>query len=197
MRLRTLAILASLLLFVSCAPIRPALKELPVPPQRSEHKGFSLVPLNEAGWLIGFQQSSVLMLGKRGTDPDENFAIRAFTVLLPDFKSHDEFMGFARTAIHENDPIRFKPLLEEAKTVTVRGQSCGRTKTLTEDHGAVKRTKRSDFMLLEAHSLVCPHPQKKMAVIVAYSHRYYPGNADSETARKADRIFETVEFADF
>jgi hypothetical protein len=52
-------------------------------------------------------------------------------------------------------------------------------------------------MLIEAYSLVCPHPQKNIAIVVAYSHRYYSGQADPESAKKAATIFEAVEFRDF
>jgi len=191
------AVLIIAALLASCAPVRPTIKELPTPPQRSVHNGFSLLPLDETGWKIGAQQPNTLVLGKQGTNPDESFIIRAFTVVLPEFKSRDEFMGFAKTAIGEFDPTRFKRLSDETKTVNIKGQSCGRTKSTMEDHGAVKRTNRPDFMLIEAYSLVCPHPQKKIAVVVAYSHRYYSGNADAQSENKVVKIFETVEFVNF
>jgi hypothetical protein len=197
MKFYTGAVLVFVALLASCAPVRPTIKELPTPPQRSVHNGFSLLPLDETGWKIGVQQPNTLVLGKQSGNPDESFIIRAFTVVLPDFKSRDEFMGFAKTAIGESDPVRFKRLSDETRTVTVKSQSCGRTKSTMEDHGAVKRTKHSDFMVIEAYSLVCPHPQKKIAVVIAYSHRYYSGNADPQSEKKADRIFETVEFVNF
>lgn len=188
----------SLVVLAACAPVRPEQpKELAVPPQRSVHTGFSLLPLNEKGWLIGMQQPQGLILGKHGSDPDESTVLRAFTVVLPDFNSRDEFVGFAKTAIGEFDPTRFKQATQESKTVTVKGQSCVSVKSMEEDLGAKKRTSRTDPMLIEAYSLVCPHPQKKIAVVVAYSHRYYSGHFDPESAKKAETIFETVEFQDF
>jgi hypothetical protein len=197
MKLYSTALLISVAVLVSCAPVRPIINDLPTPPQRSVHNGFSLLPLDETGWKIGAQQPNMLVLGKQGGNPDESFIIRAFTVVLPEFKSRDEFMGFAKTAIGEFDPVRFKRLSDEAKSKTVKGQSCGRTKSMMEDHGAVKRTNRPDFMVIEAYSVVCPHPQKRIAVVIAYSHRYYPGNADLQSEKKADKIFETVEFINF
>jgi len=188
----------SLVVLAACTPVRQQQpKELAIPPQRSVHTGFSLLPLNESGWLIGVQQPQGLVLGKRGSDPDENIILRAFIVVLPDFNSRDEFMGFAKTAIGEFDPTRFKKITQEPKTVHVKGQSCVSIKNMEEDLAAKKLTSRTDPMLIEAYSLVCPHPKKKIAIVVAYSHRYYSGHADPESAKKAATIFETVEFIDF
>jgi hypothetical protein len=190
--------LSLMMVLAACVPVgQQQPNELEVPPQRSVHTGFSLLPLNEKGWLIGAQQPQGLVLGKRGSDPDESMILRAFTVVLPDFNSRDEFMGFAKTAIGEFDPIRFKKINQESKTVNVKGQSCVSIKSMEEDLGATKRTSRTDPMLIEAYSLVCPHPQKKIAIVVAYSHRYYSGHSDPESAKKAATIFETVEFRDF
>lgn len=197
MKFYTGAILVSVTLLASCASVGPTFKELPTPPQRSIHNGFSLLPLDETGWKIVAQQPNRLVLGKQGDDSDASFIVRAFTVVLPEFKSRDEFMGFAKTAIGEFDPVRFKRLSDETKTVTVKDQSCGQTKSTMEDHGAVKRTNRPDFMIIEAYSLVCQHPQRKIAIVVAYSHRYYSGKADSQSEEKANKIFETVEFVNF
>jgi hypothetical protein len=191
-------VLSLVVVLAACAPVRQQKpKELELPPQRSVHTGFSLLPLDEKGWLIGAQQPQILILGKLGSDPDESFVLRAFTVVLPDFNSSDEFMGFAKTAIGETDPTRFKKITQESKTVIVNGQSCVSVKSMEEDLGANKRTSRTDPMLIEAYSLVCPHPQKNIAIVVAYSHRYYSGQADPESAKKAATIFEAVEFRDF
>jgi len=186
-----------MMVLTACVPVRPQLKELEVPPQRSAHTGFSLLPLNEKGWLIGVQQPQRLIIGKHGSDPDENIVLRAFTVVLPDFNSRDEFMGFAKTAIGEFDPTRFKKITQESKTVNIKGQPCASVKSMEEDLAARKHTSRTYPMLIEAYSLVCQHPQKKIAIVVAYSHRYYSGHADPESAKKAATIFETVEFRDF
>jgi tetratricopeptide (TPR) repeat protein len=49
-------------------------------------------------------------------------------------------------------------------------------------------------MIVESYALVCPHPQATVAVVVAYSHRYNPGNADPESSKKAAKLFDTLEF---
>lgn len=190
-------VLAGLLSITACAPVTPRLEALELPPKRSVHIGFSLMPPNETGWLVAPYRPQLLVLGKRAGHPDENTVLRAFTVVLPEFSSRDEFMGFAKTAIGEYDPLRFSLLSQEAAPATVKGQPCATVKRIEEDRGAVKVTNRTDAMLIEAHALVCPHPNKKVAVVVAYSHRYYPGHADPASAQKAASVYETLEFRDF
>jgi hypothetical protein len=63
-----------------------------------------------------------------------------------------------------------------------------------EDHNAVKRSSRADLMILEAYSLVCKHPNGSTGILVAYSHRFYSGQKDTEAAVKAQNIFDSLEF---
>ncbi len=191
-----ISIMVIVILLASCAPMRPQWTEVTIPPVRVEHRGFSLVPLNENGWLILAKRPEGIVLGKQ-ISPDENHIIRGFTQVIPPFKSQDEFIGYAKTALSMEDPARHKLLLNDAKTTKFKGQSCVRTHDVMEDHRALKRSDRSDFMILEAFSLVCEHPRKGTAVIVAYSYRYYSGHEDKESTMKAQKIFDSVEFTDF
>jgi hypothetical protein len=183
-------------LLASCAPARPQFTEVSVPPVREQHQGFSLMPLDESGWLILAKRPEGIVLGKQ-VGPDENHIIRAFTQVIPPFKSQDEFIGYAKTALSMEDPARHKLLSHSDKTIKFKGQPCVRTYDMMEDHKAVKRSDRSDFMILEASSLVCEHPHKGVAVIVAYSYRYYPGHDDKGLANKAQKIFDSIEFIGF
>ena len=193
--LLTVMLSVVVLLGASCAPVRPTMEEVPLPPQRISQKGYSLVPLDETGWLIGYRDSEKLVLGKRANDPDENFVIRAFAEVLPPLKSEEELMGFAKSVLIMEGAARHKVLSQETKRVTMKGQSCVRTDTVMEDHGAVKRSSRTDYMILEAHSLLCKHPNKSTGILVAYSHRYYPGDQDPESTKKAQKIFDSIEFS--
>ncbi len=197
MRSRLIVMLSVVtLLGVACASVRPTMEEVPLPPQRISQKGYSLVPLDEAGWLIGYRDAEKLVLGKRASDPDENMIIRAFAEVLPPLKSEEEFVGFAKSVLIMEGAARHKVLSQEAKRVTMKGQSCVRTDTVMEDHGAVKRSSRTDSMILEAHSLLCKHPNKSTGILVAYSHRYYPEHKDPDAVKKAQKIFDSVEFSD-
>ena len=198
MKVYSIVLLVSVAVLVSCATVTPIANDLSTPPQRSVHRGFSLLPLDETGWQIGASDRDRLVLGKRGDNPDETFAIIGFTVVLPEFESRDQFIGFAKNVTPETDPVRFKQLSEQAKETTINEQPCIQIKSLMEDHAANKwGTNRPDFMIIETYEIVCPHPQKTVAIVVGYSHRYYPGNADSQSEEKAGRIFETVEFINF
>jgi hypothetical protein len=191
-----IALTTLVVLLASCAPTRPQFTEVSVPPTREAHHGFSLVPLNESGWLILAKRPEGIVLGKQ-VGPDENHIIRAFTQVIPPFKSQDEFIGYAKTALSMEDPARHKLLSNNAKAIKYKGQSCVRTHDKMEDHKAVKRSDRTDSMHLEAISLVCEHPQKGVAVIVAYTYRYYPEHEDKEIGTKAQKIFDSIEFTGF
>jgi hypothetical protein len=169
-------------------------KELSFPSQRSMHKGFSLLPPNEKGWLVLTQEPLGLILAKRGNDSDESIALGAHAVFLPEFKSREEFIGIAKSLSRDMDPNRFNEITQETKTIVVDGQSCESIKTFEKDNDAQRVTNRKNPMILEAYSLVCPHPQMKLAIVVTYSHRCYLGQADPEMARKAEEIFKTIEF---
>lgn len=189
------ALLFAATLISSCATSRPAMQEVSLPPQRIAQNGYSLVPLNEAGWLIGHRGSEMLVLGKRGSDPDENIVIRAFAKVLPPLKSDEEFIGFAKSVLIMEGAARHKVLSERTKLMKVKSQSCARSDTVTEDHGAVKRSSRTGPMILEVFSLLCKHPNGSTGVLVAYSHRFYQGHADAESPQKAQKIFDSLEFS--
>lgn len=194
-RLPVAAILIAATLISSCATTRPAMQEVPLPPQRIAENGYSLVPLDEAGWLILHRDSETLVLGKRGSDPDENIIIRAFAKVLPPLKSDEEFVGFAKSVLIMEGATRHKVLSQQTKLVKVKSQSCVRSDTVMEDHGAVKRSSRTDLMILEAFSLLCKHPNGSTGIVVAYSHRFYQGHKDAESSNKAKKIFDSLEFS--
>ena len=66
---RRAGMLCAALLATSCASLTPRFTEVPVPPERISQKGYSLMPLNEPGWLIGARNEHQLALLKRGEDP--------------------------------------------------------------------------------------------------------------------------------
>lgn len=185
------------LLSAACATTRPSLPQVSLPPQPFLQKGYSLVPLEETGWLIGYRDSEKLVLGKPSNDPDENAVIRAFPQVLPPLKSEEEFVGFSKSVLVMTGAARHKVLSQGTKSLTIKGRPCVRTDTVMEDHEAVKRSKRTDTMILEAYSVLCKHPNNTTGILVAYSHRYYQGDKDPDAARKAEKLFDSIEFLDF
>ena len=194
MKLKAWLILSLIILLTACAPHNATTKRAFNPIATIHTYCFSLLPLNEKGWFVLVQDPRALQLGKRSKDPDESIFLNAFTVVLPEFKTREEFIGFAKTLRRDMDPNRFDEITQETKTVVVKGQSCEIIKLKEKDYGKERVTNRTDPMLIEAYSLVCPHPQRKLAVVVSYDHRCYPGQADPEMVRKAEEIFKTVEF---
>jgi hypothetical protein len=62
--------------------MQPRLQEVQVPPERISQKSYSLMPLNEKGWLIAGRNPYQLALVKRGESTDETLAIQA-TLIKP------------------------------------------------------------------------------------------------------------------
>lgn len=182
--------------FISaCATTRPVMQEVSLPPQRIIMNGYSLVPLDEKGWLIGLRDRDAVVLGKRGNDPDENMIIRAFAEVLPPLKSDEEFIGFGKSVLVMEGAARHKVLSQQTRPLTIKSQSCVRSDTFMEDHNAVKRSSKTDPMILEAYSLVCKHPNGSTGIVVVYSHRFYAGQKDPEAGMKAQKIFDSLEFS--
>jgi hypothetical protein len=182
---------------IGCATGRPPFPEVSLPPQPFLQKGYSLVPLDAPGWLIGYRDSEKLVLGKPAADPDENSVIRASTQVLPPLKSEEEFMGFSKSVLVMEGATRYKMLSQETKLLTIKDQPCVRTDTVMEDHGAVKRSSRTDLMILEAYSVLCKHPNNSIGILVAYSHRYYAANKDLDSPNKAQKIFDSIAFSNY
>ncbi len=178
----------------SCVTTRPVIQEISLPPQRIAQNGYSIIPLHEAGWLIAYRDSGQFMLGKRGSDRNESVVIRAFVRPLPLLKSDEEFTGFAKLVLTAETP-RHKMLSQQTKLVNVQSQSCVRIDSVMEDHGFVKQAARKDPMILEAFSLFCKHPNGSTGILIAYSHRFYEEHRDVESGKKAQKIFESIEFS--
>jgi hypothetical protein len=182
---------------MGCTPLRPTMKEVTLPPHIILKNGYSLVPLDELGWLIGYEDSEKLILGRHAADPDESFIIRSFIQVLPLLKSEEEFIGFSKSVLVMEGATRHKMISQETMPLTIKGQSCVRNDTVLEDRAPVKRTSRNENMIIESYALFCKHPNNSVGIFLAYSHRYYPENKDPDSAKKAQNIFDTIGFYDF
>lgn len=182
---------------MGCTPLRPAMKEVPLPPHIILKNGYSLVPLNEPGWLIGYENSEKLVLGRRAANPDETIIIRSFIQTLPLLKSEEEFIGFSKSVLVMEGATRHKIVSQKTMPLTIKGQSCARNDTVLEDHAAVKRTSRNENMIIESYALFCKHPNNSVGILLEYSHRYYAENKDPDSAKKAQELFDSIGFYDF
>lgn len=183
--------------FSGCAsvPDRPQL--LPMPAQRIVIDGYSVLPPNERGWIRAPSHPSKLMLVKRGSAPDETFAIEGQLIDVSPFNSFDEFTKQV-TEINSTrlDPGRFKTIKNEIVPDQSRATECALSSILTDDTQAVKRTTSiKGAMRLEIKTLTCVFPSdKKVGFTVAYSHRYYPENANPHFTEIANNFLSAITF---
>ncbi len=195
---RRTGILCAALLATSCASLAPRLPAVPVPPQRISQKGYSLMPLNEPGWMIGVRNSYQLALLKRGEDPEGTLAIQATLVNLPAFSTDEELARLVKDRqAQDTDPQRFTVMKHEVTAYSQQGTACVKSHLVTEDHMAVKRSGTPGDMVLEALTLTCPHPKDRhVGVNITYSQRYYPEQKDPAFLGKATRVLSSIEFSE-
>jgi hypothetical protein len=196
--LQRFGMLCTALVITSCASMRPQLPEVQIPPERILQKGYSLVPLNEKGWLIAGRNAYQLALVRRGENPDETFAIQAIPFRLSAFKTNEEFVRLIKEGqVKDTDSQRFKLVKHEVTSYPMNETNCVKSYMVTEDRAAVKRSGKSGDMVLEALTLTCAHPKdKNVGVSIIYSQRYYPGQRDSAFFEKATSVLKSVEFTD-
>ena len=182
----------------ACAPLQPRLQELQLPPDRIVQKGYSLMPLNEKGWLIAGRNQYQVALAKLGTNQDETFAIQGMPFKLPEFQSKEEFISLIKEGqAKDTDPQRFRIKTHEVVSYPKKGSNCVKSYLVTEDNAAVKRSRTSGSMILEVLTLTCAHPKNtSVGVNVTYSHRYYPKQVSTEFIEKATNVIDSFEFSD-
>ena len=191
-RIVTVPILVAL---TACAPIQK-LQQVKLPPERSYHRGFSLVPLNEAGWSIGQRDYNWLVLRRYGSSPDESYTIHTEVRGLPPLASPTEFINVVKEdQIRGTDPSRFTVMKHEVVPYPRKGDYCARSYWMTEDRAAVKPTGGIHLLILEIINLTCRHPASpNVAISVTYAHRHYQDHGDPALPEKAEMLFESVEF---
>lgn len=190
-RIVTLAVLFCL---VACAPKQ--MVEVQLPPERSFHRGFSLVPLNEQGWWILDQNHNNLALKKDGINEHESYVITTTVFGLPHSTSQQDFVNVVKKLERERlDTSRFTILKQDVGLYPKKGDYCARSHAILEDRVAVQRTGGTKAMIMDVVALFCQHPEDKdVGVWVAYSYRHFSGNEDPSLFEKAENLFETIEF---
>jgi hypothetical protein len=196
--LQKLGMLCAALAVASCAPVQPKFVDISIPPERISQMGYSLVPLNEKGWLIAVRSFNILALVKLGGIPEENFVIRASLYQLPAFKTNEEFVHLVKEAQAKGgNPERLKTMKHEVVTFAMKGIDCAKSYMVIEDHGAAKRVGKTGVMVQETLTLDCAHPKRRnIGVSVLYSQRNYPGQGDPRFLEKGTSLFNSVEFVD-
>ena len=193
---RLVVIFCFIISIVSCASSRSGLKELPLPPQKLVHKGFSLLPPDEIGWRIVHRSHHRLELGRRGKGVDESYAIQVWTLKLPTFHGIEEFRSYvSQRMAKDTGETRFMILEKKESLYEENHGKCILLNTKAEDSDALKNMKDLRSMVLEIISLICRHPGNTNAgIYMAYSNRYYPENSSLNLNDKALSVFRNIEF---
>jgi hypothetical protein len=179
----------------ACAATKPHLPEVKVPPERILEKGYSLMPLNEPGWLIEGRNDYAFAFVKPGANQDETFVIQAMFSRLPAYETNAEFLKVIKDGQNkDSDSKRFEILKHDVSPFPMKGADCAESHMVTVDHAAVKRSNNTGDMILEALMLVCAHPsEKSVAIHVIYSHRHYPSQDDPAFMEKGATVLNSVQ----
>jgi hypothetical protein len=183
-------------LLSSCASLRPQMSALSLPSAPLALHGFSVLPPNEEGWHLLGHTENQLDLARNGKDIDESYAIQAWLLKLPEFKSNEEFLQYVKNGVLADGGPRFTVLASSFKPYSLGSGTCIRFHMSSEDHGAQRRTRRSDTMILDVEGMACQHPKEKTdASHLVYSYRHYKGDEDPTLATKADEFFKSIEYS--
>jgi hypothetical protein len=172
-----LPLILCVLLFAGCA-------SQPGKPARLPLRGFSLaMPAeirHERTWVVAQQTPERLILGKPGRFDGESFALQAFLVQLPPFRSDEALQQYAQTAQRrEMDAARFRVVRHEVMPYDKGAGRCALSHLEVEDRGDTSATGPAVNMRLETLTLTYAHPQNAAAGInVAYLHRHFPEDRD-------------------
>lgn len=179
---------------IACTPMQPKLQELQVPPERIVQRGYSLVPINEAGWYIKNRDQDKVVLGKVPKDSKEIYVIQAESFRLPEFQSIGEIPRLKKESIVRGmDPLAIKEI--EVAAYSKNGISCFKSYFVT----TVNSPKISEKPgLMKMLGLMCLHPNKQnigVDVVVHYSN--YEGTGDGAFIEKATSVLDSVELTDY
>lgn len=172
----------------SCATFQP--QEVKMPPEKLSQKGYSLVPLNEKGWLIVERSAYDVTLLKQGVTPDEVFAIQAMPYKLPVFKTREEFARLIKEDLGKSIEQKGSKILKhEVFDYLISETDCIKSYKTIEDLTPIDITGKpikSGDIIFEVLSLFCVHPKdKNKGFTIIYSHQHHLGESDILFAEKA------------
>jgi hypothetical protein len=155
-----MATVCAALVVTSCAPVPQQRQEGRLPPGRMSQRGYSFVPPAEQGWLVARRTPVELALGRRGTNPDETFAIRGDLITLPAFVTSDELVRLVKDGqAKDTDPRRFNVMRHAVAAEKVGDANCAKSHAVAEDRSPVKRSGQNGPMVLEMLTLTCAQRQ--------------------------------------
>jgi len=198
--IQNIVVVSTYFILLACVPTQQQIKTayVQLPPERSYHRGFSLIPLNEDGWIINQKDYNWLILGRYGSSQEETYVISTDIWGPPTVNSQSEFFETIKENQTRNlDTTRYTRIDFDVKPYPKKGEYCARIYIKTEDNAAVTHGGVVDHMILEMLALSCRHPKNtNMAIDVTYSHRHFPEKSDPLFSKKAEVLFDSVEFTD-
>lgn len=188
--IRRVAVISLLITLSACI----SLPKLSLPPERISQNGYSLLPLNEPGWLVLGRDKYSLGFVKHGSNEDESFVIQTMFSGVPEYKTNEEFLRVIKEGQAKDTSVsRFDIFKHEVISYSMRGVDCARSHLVSLDQSATLRSKRTGEMVLEALALICAHPsEKSLAINIVYSHRHYPGQEDPGFIEKGNAVLNSV-----
>lgn len=194
-RIMSVSVVAILL---ACAPVQLQLQapQVQLPPERSYHRGYSLIPLDEKGWFITQSDHNWLTLIRYGSNPGETYVITTIVWGPPTLSSQSEFINVVKENYTKGlDTTRFKTIELDVTPYPKKGEYCARVYVKNVDRTAVTHADVPEYMIMEIVELSCIHPTNaNMAINVSYSHRHYPDQNNPGLLEKAETLFNSVEF---
>ena len=185
-----IGVLVSLFLIGSCSSNSP---EVSLPPERISLIGFSLLPINEEGWSVKVKTFDMVILRKMVDDG--TYVVIAILTPLSKYQTEEEFLARVKEsqALYL-DMKQFTVRHNETRTFKAKGTTCARSNVILQEKSTVKFWK-TEPAYLEIVSFLCVHPQNVgIAAMVNYSQRYFVGQRDTELFKKAEMVFNSVEF---
>jgi len=203
-----------LLALTGCSAVTPHVEatKVPLPPKPIVRDSFSLLPLNEEGWIELQEGNTVfslfdkpllakgdtVLLGAKGSVQNETRTIAAFVRPMPAKMTDDDFAAFAQSVKKIESATRFEVLKREVRPDRSTGKNCVNVRTTLKDLAPKSVVANIVIthppMIIDSLYWVCKHPDGRQAVIVEYSDRFFPGNEEADFDTKAATVFHGLAF---
>lgn len=170
----------------------------PKEPPRIMMQGFSIAAPKEKEpvWIVAKQGPDLTVIGKPGRFSGETFTMQATIVRLQAFDSTDALVRYVEsTERKEIDPKHYRLFKLEVVPQKVQSQGCALSRVEVAERMATQGTGSPVNMMVETLTLICPHPKDPTrAISMAYSHRYFPEDADPQFSQDAALLMQTLAF---
>lgn len=176
----------------SCTNTKPV-KGLPLPPKPIMQKYYSLLPPDEPGWYINYQDALRLELTNKDTAGKKHNTINASVIRLPRMFENKEFLEHVSISLAITpDAKRFSIIENKEDLFQAKQGTCVKYTSLTKDADAKSEGK---FEYIRAYGLVCPHPHDHtVGIHLTYSNHTATSEENLPVKHKALLLLNSLEF---